>query len=187
MPEPLVNPRHLIGWTVDDLNNLLDNGMRHEILEGCLLVSPAPSVSHGLVTDRLTVLLKSQAPDETFVTSVGIGVNIHGGRSYFVPDVVAVRKDALATSVNGFDPSEVLLVVEVLSQSNARTDLVLKRHDYAAEGIPVYWIVDPINKTLSVLEHDGEEHYRETARLSPGERLTTETPFPMSIDLAEIL
>jgi Uma2 family endonuclease len=87
---------------------------------------------------------------------------------------------------SGLQPADVLLVVEVLSPSNARTDLVLKRHDYAAEGIPAYWIVDPEKHTLTVLEHDGGEHYTEVALISPGETFTTDRPFPISIDIADI-
>ena len=59
-------------------------------------------------------------------------------------------------------------------------------HEYAADKIPVYWIVDPEKKTVTVLEHDGGEHYREAAVVAPGERLTTDVPFPISLDPAEV-
>jgi hypothetical protein len=46
--------------------------------------------------------------------------------------------------------------------------------------------VDPEKQVLTVLEHDGGEHYTEVAVVSPGDTFTTETPFPISVDLAEI-
>jgi Uma2 family endonuclease len=81
----------------------------------------------------------------------------------------------------------VLLVVEVLSPSNAKTNLLLKRHEYAAGGIPLYWIVDPERETLTVLTLDGSgERYVESAVVRPGEPWKTDEPFPVTLDLAEI-
>ena len=63
------------------------------------------------------------------------------------------------------------LVVEVLS-TDRRRDLALKRGWYAAAGIPEYWIIDPYNDILTVLEISGTE-YVERAALGPDGTLTT--------------
>ena len=48
------------------------------------------------------------------------------------------------------------LVLEVVSPDNPARDLVEKRQDYATAGIPEYWIVNPLNRTITVLVlHDG--------------------------------
>ena len=54
------------------------------------------------------------------------------------------------------------LVVEVLSEGkkDRERDLVEKRAEYAAAGIPEYWIVDPVARTILVLSLDGTA-YRE--------------------------
>jgi len=183
--EPLVHPDPAVGWTVEDLNDLPDDGFRHEILDGSLLLSPPPDNHHFDVADLVADLLKRQAPAGLRASAAGAGVRIRGGHTYFIPDVVVVRQSGIRRG-SGLQPADVLLVVEVLSPSNARTDLVLKRHDYAAEGIPAYWIVDPEKHTLTVLEHDGGEHYAEVALISPGETFTTDRPFPISVDIADI-
>jgi hypothetical protein len=41
-----VMPRDHAEWTVDDLDGLPDDGLRYELLDGILLVSPAPSKRH---------------------------------------------------------------------------------------------------------------------------------------------
>lgn len=41
-----------------------------------------------------------------------------------------------------------LLVIEVLSPSTARTDRTTKRRRYQRAGIPEYWIVDPDSRTV---------------------------------------
>jgi Uma2 family endonuclease len=42
------------------------------------------------------------------------------------------------------------LVVEVISESNRRHDVVTKMSDYAQASIPEYWIVDPTAKAIDV-------------------------------------
>ncbi len=44
------------------------------------------------------------------------------------------------------------LVMEVVSDDDPQRDLVLKRDEYAKAGIPEYWIVDPRDTTIRVLQ-----------------------------------
>jgi Uma2 family endonuclease len=50
------------------------------------------------------------------------------------------------------------LVVEIISEGDAKRDRVEKYEDYARAGIPEYWIVDPETKTLDVLRLSGESY-----------------------------
>ncbi len=59
------------------------------------------------------------------------------------------------------------LVAEVVSPDDPRRDLVTKRFEYAAAGIPEYWIVNPSDGTITVLQLDGER-YAEHGRYSRG-------------------
>jgi len=43
------------------------------------------------------------------------------------------------------------LVLEVVSPDDPQRDLVQKRRDYAEAGIPEYWIVNPLDETITVL------------------------------------
>lgn len=64
------------------------------------------------------------------------------------------------------------LVVEILSPSNADHDLVTKRAEYAAAGIPEYWIVDPDASDVVVFTLDGAA-YREHGRFARGATVTS--------------
>jgi len=44
-------------WTVDDLDGLPDDGLRYELVDGVLLVSPAPRVLHQLAQAELLIVL----------------------------------------------------------------------------------------------------------------------------------
>src|SRR5688572_8878042 len=76
-------------WTTDDLEQLPDDGMRYELADGCLLVSPPPAPRHGEVLARLRRLLDRQAPAE-LVASNDVGIQMGNPYSYFVPDLFVV-------------------------------------------------------------------------------------------------
>ncbi|MDT4987685.1 MAG: hypothetical protein QOI74_1779 [Micromonosporaceae bacterium] len=183
-----VSTNHGFGriWTIDDLVDTPDDGNRYEIADGSLLVSPAPSVSHGNVNDRIGDILRRQAPPGLRVLTVGIGIDIHRRRTYYIPDLLITTEEALAApDAANLHPADVLLVAEVLSSGNAGTDLVQKRHDYAAAGIPRYWIVDPRERTVTVLALPDAATGYERAAVVTG-RWATDVPYPLTIDPADI-
>ena len=47
------------------------------------------------------------------------------------------------------------LVAEILSPSTASHDFVRKMNLYQRVGVPEYWIVDPVLKSVNVYRHDG--------------------------------
>jgi Uma2 family endonuclease len=183
MTESLTPP--LAGWTVDDLYQLPDTGVRYELFEGSILVSPPPALRHSRAANRLRNLLARQAPADIEIAQ-DTGVTVHGRRTYFIPDVCVVRAAAFDKDDDQLDQDDVLLAVEVLSPSNPGNDLVLKRHYYAAGGIPQYWIVDPKARRLTVLTLDGAT-YADRAVVEPGQVWRSEQPFPLTIDPADFL
>jgi Uma2 family endonuclease len=50
------------------------------------------------------------------------------------------------------------LVVEIVSPDHVERDTVTKRADYAAAGIPEYWIVNPEEETITVLKLEGRTY-----------------------------
>lgn len=170
-------------WTVDDLQGLPEGNQVYEIFDGSLLVSPHADVFHGAVANRLRRLLDRQAPAGLLV---GQDIGVSAKRSsYFVPDLFVAHESAMDRGGAALHPGDVLLVVEVISPSNAGRDLVLKRHEYAAAGIPLYWLVEPRKQTLTVLVN-GPGGYREQATVATGEIYRGEQPFPLTLALADI-
>ena len=62
-----------------------------------------------------------------------------------------------------------------------RYDLVLKRHEYAAGDIAQYWIVDPRERSVTVLRGQG---YRDERVWRPGAVLRTDRPYEIELDPA---
>ena len=130
---------HVGPWTTDDLAGLPEDGQRYEIIDGSLLVTPSPSPRHQLVSGRLAVFLRESAPDEADVVEA-TGVQLDSGR-LLIPDVLVAQSSALHGD-EVVAPSDVHLVVEVVSPSNAAMDRVFKPQLYAAAGIHWMWRVE---------------------------------------------
>lgn len=136
-------------WTADDLAELPDDGKRYEIVDGELLVTPAPSVRHQSVLGELyriiAAFLERERVGHAFVAAVDVAFS----------KLSVVQPDVLVTPlVNGRWPetfghgTRLLLAVEVLSPSTARADRVKKRRLYTAQAVDEYWIVDADARTI---------------------------------------
>ncbi|MEU9076267.1 Uma2 family endonuclease [Kitasatospora sp. NPDC048538] len=131
-------------WQVWNSMDLPD-GFRAEIIEGTITVSPTGSSRVFDVDNRVL--------EDLFVHlrggdwRPGNDCNVIDGLKVLIPDVFVARRDIEEIDHpegKGLLASGVALVVETVSPGaeNRRRDHVLKRHAYAAAGIPVYVIVD---------------------------------------------
>jgi Uma2 family endonuclease len=77
------------------------------------------------------------------------------------------------------------LVVEVISQSNRAHDLDTKRSEYAAAGIPEYWLIDPEEKQVRVLALRGSE-YASVDEIGIGGIARSQVLAGFSIDVADL-
>jgi Uma2 family endonuclease len=176
-------------WTLPDLQRLPDVGDLYEITDGSLVVSPPPALPHVRVTTLLRRLLEAQAPPSLMVgETVGVGIDYDARRTTVrVPDLTILHATAIERDDLALDPGDVVAVVEVLSPGSTGVDVVTKRHQYGKAQIPQYWIVDPRQRTLTVLRHDGHKGYDESAVVSPGETYRAREPFPLSLDPGDFL
>jgi Uma2 family endonuclease len=146
--------------TYDDLREMPDDRQRYEIINGELIVAPAPTSGH----QRVLAQLYRQLDDHVHETGEGevffAPFDVKLGRFDIAePDIVflAASRPRVPDSDNaiGYPPD---LVVEVLSPSSRSTDRVKKMALYARSGVREYWIVDPERRTLVVNALDGEDY-----------------------------
>jgi len=109
--------------------------MRHELLDGTLLVSPPPSVPHQLAARRLVAALGAAAPPDIEVLEAG-GAAVPAG--LLVPDVVVARAAAVHGALRNLAAADVLAVVEIVSPSSRTQDRRWKPEAYAEAGIGVF-------------------------------------------------
>lgn len=74
-------------------------------------------------------------------------------------------------------------MVEIVSPDYPKRDTEEKRRDYAEAGIPEYWVVNPLNDTITVLVLEGEA-YGEAGVFGRSERAvsTLLSGFEVSVD-----
>ena len=102
---------HAGPWTEQDYLALPESLSRIELLDGALLVSPAPAGQHQRVVRRISFALEDAAPDGVEVLDA-INVRVGPGR-ILIPDVVVLRTAGLDKTV--YESADVLMVVEVAS------------------------------------------------------------------------
>ncbi len=176
-----VMPGGVAEWSVDDLDTLPDDGLRYELLDGILLVSPAPTRRHQRAVLELGALLRTACPPEmeTIVAPLDWRPDI---RTSLQPDVLVLKNRDLTAPVN----ESMILAVEVLSPSTRRKDAVYKRSKYEDAGVQSYWIVDPEVPSIVALELASGRYV--TAGAGTGdEPVHLENPFPVTVVPAQLL
>ena len=159
---------------------------RYELLDGELIIMPAPSIAHQHVAMKLGTRL------DTFVEEGNLGVLYSAPTDVVLSDTDVVQPDLLFISserAHIITPANIQgapdLIVEIRSASTAERDETLKRKLYAERGVKEYWLVDPEAMTITVLCL-GEGGYAEEAAHSMGQTLTSPTLESFSVNLDEI-
>ena len=135
-------------WTAADVRELTVEDQpwpRYELIDGELLVSPAPRRPHQLAVGELLAVL------HPYLARVPVGIVLLSPSDLELkpdtvvqPDVFVVPADTpTAREIREWtDATSLLLAVEVLSPSSLRTDRITKRDFYLANGVEEYWIID---------------------------------------------
>jgi Uma2 family endonuclease len=105
-------------------------------------------------------------------------------RRSFQPDVLVVRADEVSERGIATPPA---LAVEVLSPGTRSVDLLLKRGVYEESAVPSYWLVDPLEPSVTVLELDPDGRCQQVAVARGDERLRLDRPFPVELTPAALV
>ncbi|MGI8536251.1 MAG: Uma2 family endonuclease [Mycobacteriales bacterium] len=165
-----------------DLEDTPDDGHRYELIDGVLIVSPGPDLPHQDVVGNPHLLLRAACPPELKVVLAPFDV-VLAEDTVLEPDLlVAPRSHFTRREL----PGAPLLAVEVLSPSTRRFDLLVKRDRLQQAGAPSYWLIDPNEPSVIVLElRDGA--YLRVAHLRGDEAYDVTLPFPLRLVPAELL
>jgi Uma2 family endonuclease len=181
-------------YTIEDLDALPEEGKRFELVHGWL-IPMSPDVRH----DESAEMVKEIIADA--VRASGADLSVRGpwdvlmpDRNIYVPDIAVISRSALRAGfredARAVSAADVLLAVEIIrpGSGSEKTVRQVKRIDYAAAGIPSYWIVElQPRPSVTVLDTDGRGSYREVSWVVAGSLLRVGHPIPITFDPARLL
>jgi Uma2 family endonuclease len=152
------------------------------LLEGLLVMKATKSQLHIVATAQLNQLLNRAVPDGWYISSQN-PVTIEATHSEPEPDGKVVRGSPKDYRERRVGPTDTALVVEVADFS-LRFDQTKMKATYARAGIPVYWIVNVIDRRIEVYTDptgpDSNPDYRQRTEFGP------EAEVPLVLDGREV-
>ncbi|MFH8407943.1 Uma2 family endonuclease [Streptomyces sp. NPDC018019] len=169
------------------LNAAAPEGWRVELIEGEIHVVPPANGEHEEIVAEVADQVAGRRKDAKLRTRTGLGLKVPGASvtGMVVPDLVIAPKGSFSDTLEYHDPSPVLLVGEVTSQSTAQNDRGPKMRGYARAGIPFYLLVDREADRVSLYsEPVGDKYTREVAVVL-SKTIALPAPFDFEIDTGE--
>jgi len=161
-------PRENI-YTIDDIY-ALPEGQRAELIDGELYMMAPPSRAHQQILSWLNTNIynhiKAHGGDcEVYPAPFAVFLNNNDAQYLELDISVICDKDKLDDKGCHGAPD---WVIEIVSPSSRRMDYFIKLFKYKTTGVREYWIVDPLQSTITVYYFEGDiwaEHYNFTDKV----------------------
>ncbi len=155
-----------------------------EFTDGCIEVLPMPTKRHQAVSACLFLaLVDAMRAIGGAVFYSPLRLQVREGK-FREPDLLLVLDAADPRAQNAYWLGADL-VMEIVSPDNPARDIHVKRADYAEAHIPEYWIVNPLNETITVLALQGAE-YVEHGVFERGGHARSATLSGFGVDVTEV-
>jgi Uma2 family endonuclease len=151
-------------YTTDDLRAFPPDGCRYELLDGLLLVTPAPGSIHQVVLSRVLGELLRYLGEERAAVAVSPGEIEVAPKILLDPDVL-VMPARFAGGTKWTEMSGWWLAVEVSGRSSRRYDHDYKRDAYLALGVREVWLVDLDERCILVSRAGAPRDVRHAEKL----------------------
>ena len=144
--------------TAEELGNLPDEPLRHELIKGELLTMPLPKREHGRVAANLTIILGQYVKvNRLGEVRTEAGYKLESDPDTVLgPDVSFVSHDRFALSPEGYHDGPPDVAVEVLSPGDHRGKVEHKLSLWLELGTRSVWLVNPRKRTVEVCRSNEE-------------------------------
>ena len=171
-------------WSVEQYLRLTDQTNRLiEYTDGVIEVLPMPTKYHQAISKLLFLALLAVAQrigGDVFYAP--LRVQVRPGK-FREPDLLFVLdKDDVRAQDDYWLGAD--LVIEIVSPDKPKRDTEEKPRDYAEANIPEYWIVNPLDRTISVLMLQ-DDAYVTQGIYHAGERAASVLLDTFSVDVDE--
>ncbi len=173
-------------WTRDDLAQLPADGQRYELVDGILIVSPAPGARHQRVVRALLIALDTACrrgnPPRLEALPAPFDVDLSED-TVMQPDIVVAPIEAVTERGLTGPPT---LAVEVLSPSTRAIDRHVKKGRLERAGAQHFWVIDPQVPSLTAWRLV-DDAYAEVAHVIGGELFAVSDPVEIAVSPAALL
>ena len=169
--------------TKADLADVPEDGHRYELIDGTLIVSPAPKVRHQRAVRELMRLLLPVTAGDLELLTAPLDVAL-ADDTVIQPDIVIARRADLTEHDLSGPP---VLAIEVLSPSTRGVDLLLKRERLERAGCAHYWVVDPDEPAITAWSLGSDRRYGEPVQVSGHQEFTAAQPLVVTFRPADLL
>jgi len=169
--------------TYRDWEEIPDDLLQHEIIDGEHYSARAPCLSHQLVFINLIVALFDYAEERGACIIPRMGV-VLSDYDVVIPDLIYLG-DACAPFIRDRIFGRPDLIIEILDEGRVAHDEVVKRQLYERFSISEYWIVDPEDLVVNVYRLDGRA-FQSVAEFHADDMLTSPTLPGLKVPLAEV-
>ena len=165
----------------------LDTNRRVEFDNGFVEVHDAPTDQHQAIISYFISILRALAKQIGGVERpAGLRLRLWD-QKYREPDIVFLcDRNSSLRHENYWDGADLAIEIVSASLEDRERDLLTKRIEYAQAGIQEYWIVDPEQETVTVLNLAGDV-YTESGVFVRGEVVTSPQLPELALPVAEIL
>ncbi|MEU8243126.1 Uma2 family endonuclease [Actinoplanes missouriensis] len=179
---------HSQPWEAEEYLALGETLSRVDLIEGSLWAAPRGNAVHQDIAANLRIAVQPEAHASGYRTYHYVNVRL-------APDTI-VGPDLVVTTVRRTDDiaaeaSEVILLGEITSAGTVLFDSVLRMRLYAEAGIPWYLLIEPDMTDFSApkarLFRLVGSNYVQHAASGADETLTSDKPFPIAINTADLL
>ena len=141
---------NLLNW--EAFEQLPDDAMHYELIEGELIALPPPKSGHTLAAKRMYDALTAVERQAECVTFIEAGYKLsHDPATWIQPDVSFIREPRVrATSLDGYFLGAPELAVEVISPSESASDVQRKVELLLKHGSLAVWVAYPRTKKVQV-------------------------------------
>lgn len=137
-------------YTYKDYLEITDDN-RYEVIEGGLIMVPAPFPYHQevskLIGFELIKFVEGNKQGKVLFAPCDVVFN---EENVVQPDILVILNENLQIIKEKNISGAPDLVIEILSNSTAHKDLIKKRRLYERFKVKEYWIVDPMEKSITV-------------------------------------
>lgn len=179
-----MQPHHLD--LIEEARRIAPENVKVEFSGEVVIMQAAPSAVHQRNLDKIARQFAVSIPVDCFA-SQNTGLASPASGKSRTPDLTVLPEDAPEGPNNEVPAELALIAVEVVSPSNPENDWVGKVRDYPLMGVPLYLIIDPGKKTVTLFSELENGRYRQREDAEYGETVHIPAPFDFILETGSLL